>query len=119
MAASVRIIVGRWWMLMTSCGICLELELDLSLSLSLSPSNFNFISKFQLVHPEIKPYRKWGCPTYEELYTIFIKPKVTGESGRNCHAHSRENVNDLMPLFYMDTTSASQHSFCVSGPNKK
>uniref|UniRef100_A0A5B7BR47 Myb/SANT-like domain-containing protein n=1 Tax=Davidia involucrata TaxID=16924 RepID=A0A5B7BR47_DAVIN len=56
------------------------------------------------VHPEIKPYRKWGCPIYEELCTIFTKPKATGEHAfavggyrtRSCNSsnlHSKENVN--------------------------
>ncbi|KAA8547474.1 hypothetical protein F0562_003662 [Nyssa sinensis] len=54
------------------------------------------------VHPEIKPYRKWGCPIYEELCTIFTKPRATGEyaiaaGGYRLHNSSnllsRENVN--------------------------
>ncbi|XP_031402942.1 uncharacterized protein LOC116212456 isoform X2 [Punica granatum] len=31
------------------------------------------------VHPEIAPYRKWGCPIYEQLCTIFTKPLATGK----------------------------------------
>nr|POF19142.1 hypothetical protein CFP56_60535 [Quercus suber] len=70
---------------------------------------------YKMVHPEIEPYRKWGCPTYEELYTIFIKPKVTGEqaiviggdrSGRNYLAHSRENVNTIVLHGYNKRQSA-------------
>lgn len=54
------------------------------------------------VHPEIAPYRKWGCPIYEELCTIFTKSKATGKyavsvgGGRTYHhsnLHARENVN--------------------------
>ncbi|KAK9991127.1 hypothetical protein SO802_026112 [Lithocarpus litseifolius] len=62
-----------------------------------------------------KMFRKWGCPTYEELYTIFIKPKVTGEqdivtggdrSGRNYLAHSREDVNAIVLHGYNKRQSA-------------
>ncbi|CAL5366233.1 uncharacterized protein LOC114305448 [Camellia sinensis] len=55
------------------------------------------------VHPEIKPYRKWGCPIYEELCTIFTKSKATGKyaisfgggymSRNNNTSHPRGNVN--------------------------
>ncbi|XVE82500.1 hypothetical protein DITRI_Ditri16bG0009800 [Diplodiscus trichospermus] len=31
------------------------------------------------VYPQMKPYRKYGCPIYDELCTIFTKPKATGE----------------------------------------
>ncbi|XP_049360465.1 uncharacterized protein LOC125825175 [Solanum verrucosum] len=31
------------------------------------------------VHPEITPYRKYGCPIYKELCHIFTRPKATGE----------------------------------------
>ncbi|KAJ4837650.1 hypothetical protein Tsubulata_032335 [Turnera subulata] len=44
--------------------------------------------------PEIQPYRRWGCPFYEELSVIFTEPIATGEhaisSGRNSSA-SRSN----------------------------
>ncbi|KAF8392663.1 hypothetical protein HHK36_023012 [Tetracentron sinense] len=31
------------------------------------------------VHPKIKPYRKWGCPIYEQLCTMFTKSRATGQ----------------------------------------
>ncbi|KAH7847012.1 hypothetical protein Vadar_020753 [Vaccinium darrowii] len=55
------------------------------------------------VHPEIAPYRKWGCPIYEELCTIFTKPTATGEyamsSGgytprKRSNLRTGENVNN-------------------------
>ncbi|KNA18938.1 hypothetical protein SOVF_066120 [Spinacia oleracea] len=31
------------------------------------------------VHPEAAPYRKYGCPLYDDLCTIFTKPIATGK----------------------------------------
>ncbi|KAK2974580.1 hypothetical protein RJ640_016921 [Escallonia rubra] len=43
------------------------------------------------VHPEIAPYRKWGCPIYEELCTIFTRPKATGEYATSIGSYSSGN----------------------------
>lgn len=78
------------------------------------------------MHPEIEPYRKWGCPIYEELCTIFTKPKATGEfaitvggysrSGSNNLAHPRGNVNANISNGRNKRQSAQPVG---SGPNKK
>ena len=85
------------------------------------------------MHPEIAPYRKWGCPIYEELCKIFTKPMVTGKqaiviggdgsgrnylarSRRNYLARSRENVNDIV-LHGCNKRQSAQ--LLGSGPNKK
>ncbi|XP_058209645.1 uncharacterized protein LOC131322364 isoform X2 [Rhododendron vialii] len=47
------------------------------------------------VHPEIAPYRRWGCPTYEELCTIFTKPTATGEHAYSAGDHIPCNRSNL------------------------
>lgn len=31
------------------------------------------------VHPEAAPYRKYKCPLYNDLCTLFTKPRATGQ----------------------------------------
>ncbi|GFY87886.1 hypothetical protein Acr_05g0015250 [Actinidia rufa] len=53
------------------------------------------------VHPEITPYRKWGCPIYEELWTIFTRPKATGEyamSFGGCRPHNSSNLHSRVNI---------------------
>ncbi|GMY12216.1 l10-interacting myb domain-containing protein [Fagus crenata] len=69
------------------------------------------------VHPEIEPYRKWGCPIYEELCTIFTKPTATGEYAVGIDlGYSRGNVNANI-----SDRRNKRHLAQVlgSGPNKK
>ncbi|XP_009782470.2 L10-interacting MYB domain-containing protein-like [Nicotiana sylvestris] len=45
------------------------------------------------VHPEIIPYRKYGCPICEELCHIFTKPKATGEFAVSSTGYKIHNNN--------------------------
>ncbi|XP_050228220.2 uncharacterized protein LOC126677575 [Mercurialis annua] len=73
------------------------------------------------VHPQIKPYRKWGCPIYEELCTLFTKPIATGEYAMSpaeyglysssTNSRSQANVNGR------NNAQSAGHS--SSGPNKR
>ncbi|XP_056693981.1 uncharacterized protein [Spinacia oleracea] len=42
------------------------------------------------VHPESAPYRKYGCPLYDDLCNIFTKPIATGK-----HAFSPEMITSV------------------------
>lgn len=69
-------------------------------------------------YPEIKPYRKWGCPLYEELCMIFTKPIATGEyamaiGGGNIFC-SRGNQNTADGRNKRQLVQPSS-----SGPNKR
>lgn len=77
------------------------------------------------MYPEIKPYRKWGCPIYEELCTIFTKPKATGRYAYASTGWCRSGSNDLPRS---STGSVNSSYGCNkrqaaeplgSGPNKK
>lgn len=45
------------------------------------------------VHPEITPYRKYGCPIYKELCHIFTRPKAT-EPGSNSSERNKRKLTE-------------------------
>ncbi|XP_059440316.1 L10-interacting MYB domain-containing protein-like isoform X2 [Corylus avellana] len=70
-------------------------------------------------YPEIKPYRKWGCPIYEELCTIFTKPKATGQYAYASTGWSRSGSIDLPRSHGCNKRQAQAAQPQVSGANKK
>ncbi|CAK9157029.1 unnamed protein product [Ilex paraguariensis] len=90
--------------------------------LGIIPSGFKDES-WDRAHPKIMPYRKYGCPTYNDLCTIFTRPRATGEyafgvGGYRSHNNnilcSRENVNISNRRTKRQFAEAPS-----SGPNKR
>ncbi|XP_050228221.1 uncharacterized protein LOC126677576 [Mercurialis annua] len=77
-------------------------KLELQDQLALLQKRYQILKPFYHVwqhyseaHPEIKPYEKWGCPIFDELYTIFTDRAFSAADLRShsSHANSRSNKN--------------------------